>query len=180
MCRLIYQVMDVALEISCPETSVQWLRNAYREIIEFMIPGYPMDTIYNLDGQTSNAWRDRVSTLEDLAGFRFVPRGIESTAGVRVYYLNVYTTEKAMTSQTHVGCFAHLDPFSLGPKDIANTISKLESQNIVLKECYQNAHVGAARLEARVSFADAPLVLMDIPEMLTQRCIAVVPPRTLW
>lgn len=140
-----------------------------------------MDTIYNGDGQTSNTWRDRVSGLHDLCGFRFVPLGLESTSGIRVYYLNVYCTEKAMTTHSHeVGCFTHLPPSSLFPKNISATLLKLEQQSKILKECSDLGHVGAARLEARVAFSDASRVLIDIPSRLTQDCIANVLPETLW
>lgn len=140
-----------------------------------------MENIYNGDGETSNMWRDRVAGLQDLAGFRLTPLALDSLDGIRVYYLNVYSTEKSMTTHSHeVGSFTHLLASSLSPNKIKSTLSQLENQSKILKECLDLGHVGAARLEARVSFADAPRVLVTVPTQLTQDCVANVFPETLW
>lgn len=173
--------MDVALEISHPGRCVQWKRDACRTIIELLIPGYPTETLYNGDGQTTNMWRDRLASLRDLAGFRINPLALVSIEGIVVYYLNVYTTEKSMTTHSHaVGAFTHLLSTSLSPQHIKSTLLQLEKQSAILRECLDLGHVGAARLEARVALADAPRVLVTVPTRLTQECVAIVLPETLW
>ncbi|KAI0037482.1 hypothetical protein FA95DRAFT_1506929, partial [Auriscalpium vulgare] len=171
--------VDVALEIhSRTPGIVQWLDTAPPHILREVLPLATDGQIERLRGG-KRFYTDTVAQIGDFAGFRVEPGAAGTQDGVR--YINVYTTDKAVTYQLHHGLWRRRTAQDTLPDNIPRLTEDIER----MKETYQscigpNPQVGTARLEIRVRMCDASDVLLGLPHRILRECVAVVPPNVWW
>jgi hypothetical protein len=174
--------IDVALEIRHAGHVVQWLTNAHRRILEFVLPSADEVQISAILKSKKQYKCDLSAQLRDLGGCRVAPgsRGKQDN----VSYINVYTTDKSATYQLHVGVFRRRQASELLPGSIQKLIDGVAEISEVFGQCAgevanEDAQEGCGRLEIRVPLRMANQVLIDLPDDLVQASTVSVD-RVVW
>ncbi|KAL7283872.1 hypothetical protein ACG7TL_001142 [Trametes sanguinea] len=170
---------DVGMEISRPDHVVQWMAAAHHRLLAHALPSKNDDDISRLV-EGSNFAVDLSGHLFDLAGFRTSP-GSRGRAD-QVRYVNVYTTDKAVTYQLHQGAFSPHRGSQLYPGTLPRLIKDLAVIARTFSECAGvNGQLqdGTARFEVRVSIQRALHVITTFPDDLLRHS-AICIPNTIW
>ncbi|KAI9069501.1 hypothetical protein FKP32DRAFT_1559596, partial [Trametes sanguinea] len=171
---------DVGMEVSRPHHVVQWLSAAHHRLLAHALPSRTEEQITRLKGG-SNVSVDLSGHLFDFAGFRATPASQGRVD--RVSYVNVYTTDKAVTYQLHKGAFSPHRGSQLFPGTLPRL---LKDMDVIARTFSQCAGVngatqdGTARYEVRVSIQNALVALKTFPEDLLRHSAVCVPSSVWW
>ncbi|KAI9062332.1 hypothetical protein FKP32DRAFT_1574350, partial [Trametes sanguinea] len=170
---------DVGMEVSRPDHVVQWMSAAHHRLLAHALPSKDAnDVTALLNG--SHFYVDLSGHLFDLAGFRSSP-GTRGRVD-QVSYVNVYTTDKAVTYQLHQGSFSPHRGTNLYPGTLPALVKDLEVIARTFSECAGvngQTQDGTARFEVRVSIQKALHALTTFPDDLLRNS-AVCIPNSIW
>ncbi|RDB30189.1 hypothetical protein Hypma_012378, partial [Hypsizygus marmoreus] len=170
--------IDVGIEIHLAGHIVQWLESSHKDLLKFALPSKSDRDIVKLH-EGKHFFLDRVAQLKDLAGFRLDPLTRGRDDGVQ--YVNVYTTDKAVTYQLHTGLWRRRNASDLLPAKIGRLAEDLNKMSGILREVSKSPHMdGNARFEVRINLAQARRQHTYLPEALIRRSVVAFPSRNWW
>ncbi|KAI0681865.1 hypothetical protein C8T65DRAFT_597980, partial [Cerioporus squamosus] len=172
--------IDVGLEIRHEGHVVQWLRDAHPELLALALPSVTAARAAQVEN-LSAFHRDVSGHLYDLAGFRVEPgaRGDPD----KVVYINLYTTDKAVTYQLHDGIFRPRRASDLYPGPLPHLLEDLDrilESFAVCAGSEGNLQEGTARMETRVHFSHVHETLRRFPERLLADSVISYPSDVWW
>ncbi len=175
--------VDVGLEVSRPGHVLQWRAAAQERLLAHALPSETPGSITRL--VNGSYFHEDVSAhLYDLAGFRVEPhsRGTDD----KVAYVNVYTTDKAVTYQLHQGAFSAHTCTSLFPGTVPRLLRDIDSIGQMFLDCAGAAggdvrvQDGTARFEVRVELTQVLFAVPTFPRNLLARSIVCIPSEVWW
>lgn len=179
-------MVDVALEYGKPGYAMQWLPQGHLGILRALLPSVATSAhlIKILNG--SGFTLDRAAQLLDFAGFRLVVPTAALIDGV--WYMNVYTTDKAQTSHLHPTFFSeHFVRELIGELNLTKLLKDLVAMSKIYAACrgeWDNPDVkgspGNARLEIRVPLKLAGDALTALPPRVVTAAMVAVPIWDWW
>jgi hypothetical protein len=167
--------VDVGLEMSENHHAYLWRTDAHARIVEALV-GLPAGTAARRASPTNWVYaRDITAHLMDLSGFRLPLDGnLQGNCGAQ--YIQVYTTDKALTYQLAQGHHSKRMSGMMGLKGNPPTfVSDLfEAFNRAA-----NAMDVVARVELRVPLRNAPRILLGVDDAFLRHNLVVIR-RDIW
>lgn len=181
--------VDVALEVHMDGYTLQWNRDAHRDLIMLALPSIDATRAAKLVNSRKLFHLDKASQFSDLAGFRNTPNSAGKTD--QVLYITAYTTDKSATYQLfNGGSFRRRLPTELFPAKIHSMITGMDKMSATFAACaagewgnegdVQSPLEGNARLEIRVKLASSATVLCEISEPLLSAAIVPIKAHVWW
>lgn len=172
--------VDIGVEIHHDGHCVQWLDAAHQRLLAHALPSASSAAISALS-RSSKMHKDISGHLFDLSGFR-VETGTKGTAD-KVVYVNVYTTDKAVTYQLHDGIFRERRASELFPGPFPHLIDDINSISHTFAVCAGSQGTtqdGTARYELRVKMSNVDTALTTFPHELVQLSVVSIPNDIWW
>lgn len=172
--------VDVGMEVVCTDHVVQWVSNSHEGLLKHALPSASEAEVAALHAGSYFSL-DSSGHLSDLAGFRCPPHSRGRSD--QVVYINLYTTDKAVTYQLHRGAFSTHQPTSLYPGQMPKLLADVGVIAAMFAECGGSkgqTQDGTARLEIRVGMEKALVTLNTFSEDLLRRSAICVPTTTWW
>lgn len=175
--------VDVALTIGVPGHVVTWRESSHRELLSYLMPAASAQKISRLIKNKDRFHLDRALQIKEFAGFRATTTHCAGASGPS--YVQAYCTEKNVTYSMNPGVFRRRQAKELLQKETENKIIKdMDIMSNIFFECAGEGGVegrdGCARLEIRVSLANAMNSLSSLPEELIKRCVVAIERRVWW
>ncbi|KAJ3529717.1 hypothetical protein NM688_g7814 [Phlebia brevispora] len=155
--------VDVVIEIAREDHVLLWLKTGRVNLIRIGLPTASVAAVraFCCSKQMKS---DVVSQLYDLQGCRGRP-GYRAGHADGVEWMNIYTTEKALTYQKHAGAFRCHSAKDLFPENMEKLLSDVGTQLEVYREAmghedpltneWVDVQLGGIRYEVRVPFEEA-------------------------
>ncbi|KAG2064536.1 hypothetical protein BDR04DRAFT_1035008, partial [Suillus decipiens] len=175
--------VDVGLTISVPGHVVTWRESCHHELLSHLLPAVSAQRISRLINNKTRFHLDRALQIKEFAGFRATTTHCPGASGLS--YVQAYCTEKNVTYSLNPGVFRRRHAKELLQKETEDRILKdMDVMSNIFFECAGEGEVegrdGCARLEVRVTLADAMNALSTLPDELIRRSVVAIERRVWW
>ncbi|EIW73780.1 hypothetical protein CONPUDRAFT_68403 [Coniophora puteana RWD-64-598 SS2] len=179
--------IDVAMEFGRRGHVVTWASRSHAEILLAICPGLRREHVERRM-KSKQYHLDRLSHLLEVAGFR---AEMEFWGRKEVLWAQCYTTDKAASAQLHNGIFKTRWPSELlKESELDRLLRDMVKMSEMLAICAGKGEVeegveataqdACARVEVRVTLAQALTDLVDLPDGLLERGLLQIPSWQWW